>query len=478
MAPGFTPPASKFALAPDSFRLNGPGPGFWAGDSTFRRTDNPRKRFALRRFPGPCGGVGGGEGEGTLGGGSGCGPANCAGCCDTQGFCQLGLEDTECGKEGEACTDCTQTSWETCNGGQCHIVPCQDNDGDGYGVDCLEGADACDDDEWNWTSAGCDDCSDVDGDGVRGTGCDLNEDACDDDALNWTSAGCADCTDADGDGLRGTRCDLADDCDDTTEGISTPCDANGCPEGWIYIPAGDFEMGCNAGELDGTCESDEQPRHTVTLTTYCIQRYEVSVAQYRYCEDTTVCNGDYKDVFEEELCNFSTTLAGRELHPMNCLKWESARTYCQDWLGGDLPSEAQWEKAARGGGNDRRKYPWGDSPEPSCSVCNWNQCYSSGAPFTWPVGSLTSGAGDSPYGLRDMAGNVWEMTLDTYDESIYSSCSSGCTDPVFQSSDTFKVIRGGGYYHNVSTYLRTTERSGEHANNYSINLGFRCVRIP
>lgn len=337
--------------------------------------------------------------------------------------------------------------------------------------------DACDDDPSNWTASGCTDCSDDDGDGYRGTSCDQSEDACEGDAYNWTASGCASCVDDDGDGLRGTGCDLAQDCDDTALGIAAPCQANGCPEGWVHIPAGNFEMGCNAGELDNTCENDEMPRHTVTLTAYCLQPTEVSVAMYRACDAANVCNGDPDVTGTNALCNWTWGSGGRESHPLNCISWGDARQYCQQFMGGELPTEAQWEKGARGDA-DTRKFPWGDTPDPSCSQCNWNQCHSSNAPFTWPVGYLSSGAGDSPYGLKDMAGNLWEMPRDTYDDNIYVDCFNGCTDPVNTGVGSTIVIRGGGYFHPLTGYLRVTERSMESPTARSLNLGFRCRWTP
>ncbi len=407
----------------------------------------------------------------------GCGPDNCEGCCDLLGDCRLGDTENHCGTAGAICRDCTLTAGQLCIEHDCEVPGCVDADSDGYGAYCAAGEDECDDDPSNWTAAGCADCADTDGDGQRGTNCDLSEDACEGDANNWTAAGCTGCSDSDGDGLRGTDCDLPEDCDDNALGVAVACQANGCPEGWIHIPAGSFEMGCNAGELGNTCDNDEQPRHTVTLTDYCIQPTEVSVGMYRACDQANVCSGDPEVTATHALCNWTWSAGGRESHPLNCIRWADARAYCQDWMGGDFPTEAQWEKAARGD-TDTRKYPWGDTPEPNCNHCNWNQCHSSTAPSTWPVGTLSSLAGDSPYGLKDMAGNLWEMTRDTFDADIYVDCFNGCTDPVNASSDTSKVIRGGGYYQPDASYLRVTERSMENSTSRSLNLGFRCRRTP
>ncbi len=392
--------------------------------------------------------------------GTSCNPTICTGCCDHWGICQPGMNDTACGSGGEPCLDCTQTQ-----GYQCMEGMCSD--------------DACPNDPNNWTQFGCDNCHDNDGDGYRGTDCDLPEDYCDDDPMNWTEDGCQSCVDSDGDGLRGTGCDLSEDCDDSAVGVEV-CNTNGCPQdGWSYIPEGDFYRGCNEGELGGTCNNKEQPRHVVTLSSYCVQSTEVSVGMYRACKDAGVCTGSPEVTSTNDLCNWTTSPAGRENHPINCIVWSEAREYCQEWMGGDLPSEAQWEKAARGAYPDTRKYPWGNTPEPyGCNNCNWNYCYSSNPPATWPVGYLSSGAGDSPFGLKDMAGNLWEWTLDEYNESIYSTCAQGCTDPVNMTSYNYKIIRGGGYHHPDQSYLRVTTREQENKNNKSLNLGFRCIRGP
>jgi formylglycine-generating enzyme required for sulfatase activity len=409
--------------------------------------------------------------------GNTCNPTSCAGCCDLADVCQTGITNLYCGAGGGLCQDCTITSNTACANGVCEDLACQDNDGDGYGTDCIAGDDACDNDDHNWTAAGCAACADNDGDGYRGTGCDLSEDPCDSDDHNWTASGCASCTDADGDFLRGSGCDLAEDCDDNAPGVGE-CQANGCPIGWVHIPTGDFQRGCNSGELDGTCETDEQPRHTVTLSAYCIQVTEVSVTMFRSCRSAGVCNGTPNDTGTSALCNWTSSPAAREPHPINCLPWASSREYCQAWLGGDFPTEAQWEKGARGASPDQRKYPWGDSPEPGCTRSNYEYCYSATAPATWPVGYLSGGAGNSPYGLMDMAGNVWEWTLDTYDDNIYADCQNGCTDPVNTTAGTHVVIRGGGFHHPLTIYHRVTAREMEEPTREPVNTGIRCVRTP
>ncbi len=407
-----------------------------------------------------------------------CGPATCNGCCTAEEACLGGLEDAFCGSGGQACVDCVLLSGHFCQEGTCEPNPCVDPDGDGRGEGCPLGPDACEGDPHNWTEHGCTNCRDADGDGFPGTDCDLPEDYCDHDPHNWTEHGCTNCRDADGDGLIGTDCDVPVDCDDSTAGIAVPCQDNGCPQGWVYIPPGPFQRGCNAGELDNTCEPVEQPRHTVTLGGYCMEQTEVSVAGFRACRDAGVCTGYPTTISVNSICNFSDNPSGRETHPVNCITWNDARQYCQLWKGGDFPTEAQWEKAARGPDPDTRKFPWGMSPEPNCTRSNYGYCYSSTPPVTWPVGYLTGTAGDSPYGLKDMAGNLWEMTLDSWNDTAYSQCGDGCTEPLYQDGSLYKVIRGGGFHHAIPGYHRVVHRAMESSGHTSLNLGFRCRRMP
>lgn len=301
------------------------------------------------------------------------------------------------------------------------------------------------------------------------------------DCLSVNPSSC--CQDGDGDGF-GANCTLGEDCDDSLPGITGPCQANGCPQGWAHVPAGDFWMGCNSGELDGTCGTaypNESPRHAVTLTEYCLELTEVSVGAYRACVDSGTCQGGLgpRATSESEFCNWSASAGSREQHPVNCIDWSDSRQYCQLWLGGDLPTEAQWEKGARG--TDQRKYPWDNAPEPDCTRANGSyggDCNSTTPPGTWEVGHLTSTGGDSPYGLKDMAGNVWEWVQDWYEIGYYSLCSSGCTDPLNTNPVSgLRLIRGGGYGY-TAVYQRTVARLSYDPANRSWNAGFRCRRTP
>jgi sulfatase modifying factor 1 len=257
---------------------------------------------------------------------------------------------------------------------------------------------------------------------------------------------------------------------------------DGMPQ--VLIPATTFMMG--ATDADELADSDERSRHEVTLDTFAIDVYEVSVAQYAAFLNTL---GDYVNTCNGFTClstNFETTqsyltdntieyvpVAGFEDFPINNVSWHGANAYCQ-WVGGRLPTEAEWELAA--GGGDSRIYPWGNELEigedgsiPAVFAGTFNNLQ--------PVDSLPEGA--SPFGLHHMAGNVWEWVADGYDPIYYDrSPAENPTGPEVSVTDD-RVLRGGGYDSPVED-LRLTNRASQRAPEFRLvpNVGFRCVTAP
>jgi formylglycine-generating enzyme required for sulfatase activity len=202
---------------------------------------------------------------------------------------------------------------------------------------------------------------------------------------------------------------------------------------------------------------DELPVHTVYLDSYKISQYEVTFDKYdSFCEAT----GRSKP---------GDSGWGRGTRPVIHVSWNDARAFC-DWLSQKtgknihLPTEAQWEKAARG--TDQRRYPWGNG-DPSCSRANYESCREK----TMPVGSYPSGV--SPYGIHDMAGNVWEWCSDRYSSSYYSS--SPRNNPTGSASGSFRVQRGGSWYVNAG-YIRSANRRYNTPPSRGYFLGFRLAQ--
>lgn len=219
---------------------------------------------------------------------------------------------------------------------------------------------------------------------------------------------------------------------------------------WINIPAGEFEMGDNFNEG----ESDEKPVHTVYLSSYNISKYEVTFDQYdRYCEETGRPKPDDEGW-------------GRGNRPVINVNWNEASAFCQ-WLSGrtgkniHLLTEAQWEKAARG--HDQRRYPWGNT-SPDCSKTNYNSCVGK----TSPVGSYPSGI--SPYGVHDLAGNVYEWCFDYYSSIYYSA--SPYSNPTGPTISDRRVLRGGSWYRTDDS-LRAANRSRSLESFKNFEIGFR-----
>jgi formylglycine-generating enzyme required for sulfatase activity len=219
-------------------------------------------------------------------------------------------------------------------------------------------------------------------------------------------------------------------------------------------------MGCNSLE-DTECYPDEKPYHSVSVPAFMIDKYAVTTGEYRRCMDAGVCTAPHSG----SSCNHGVPDGDR--HPINCVDWSQAKAYCA-WAGKRLPTEAEWEKAARG--TDGRKYPWGnDSLDCDHAVWNYSKCGNLG---TAPVGSKP--AGSSPYGAEDMIGNVWEWVEDWYHDGYAGAPSDGgawLTPP-----GTLRVVRGGSWLAASPIFLRVSYRSRDEPWVWSAYHGFRCAR--
>lgn len=231
----------------------------------------------------------------------------------------------------------------------------------------------------------------------------------------------------------------------------------------ILVPAGTFPMGVPKGDRDGG--RDEYPRHEVVLDNYYIDIYEVTHRRYaKFVTATGHRTPENPKYPKRTLWNdhLSDSLAER---PVINVDWQDADAYCQ-WAGKRLPTEAEWEKAARG--TDDRRFPWGNV-EPTHKHLNFNQQWQ-GEKTLMPVGSYE--AGKSPFGAYDMAGNVWEWVADWYDPLYYEK--SPAVNPKGPDAGTYKVLRSSGW--SVETPLvRIFTRVKSDPTNRNDSTGFRCA---
>ena len=221
----------------------------------------------------------------------------------------------------------------------------------------------------------------------------------------------------------------------------------------ILIPAREFLMG--SSDADKLASNGEKPKHKVYLDAYYIYKNDVTVAQYRkFCTETrrTMPQAPPWDWIDN--------------HPVVNVTWADAKAYAA-WAGAALPTEAQWEKAARGG--DGRVFPWGnvwDAGKCNNSVrTDWHKNH------TASVGSFAAGA--SPYGVLDMAGNVWQWCSDWYDENYY--WNSPARNPLGPATGTERVLRGGAWFRFNAVFFRAAYRNSHDPTCRSNYYGFRCV---
>ncbi len=213
----------------------------------------------------------------------------------------------------------------------------------------------------------------------------------------------------------------------------------------VYVPEGEFIMGAEYGN------SDERPVHTVYLDAYWIDQMEVTNTMYHQCVAAGSCTGGD---------SFGSDFDG-DLQPVVGVDWNQAMNYC-NWAGRELPTEAQWEKAARG--DDGRTYPWGQGVDINRANYIFN------IRKTVNVGSYPDGA--SPYGVLDMAGNVWEWVADWYGENYYGN--SPINNPTGPFYGEYRVLRGGSWY-NDARVIRSTIRLENLPTNTYYGFGFRCA---
>lgn len=231
----------------------------------------------------------------------------------------------------------------------------------------------------------------------------------------------------------------------------------------VIIPAGEFMMGCNSA-VDSECGDDEKPYHRVYLDAYYIGKYEVTVANYEKCVNAGQCN-EPSATSAQGLCNWGSSERGN--HPVNCVDWNQSKTYCE-WAGKRLPTEAEWEKAARG--TDGRVYPYGNQFDCGKSCNSVKPCRHRS---TCPVGSYPEDK--SPYGVMDMVGNVSEWVQDWDGKDYYKN--SPTKNPPGPSSGDRRVTRGGNWME-YDQYLFTTFEHlfSSTPTTRGYREGFRCVR--
>jgi len=224
----------------------------------------------------------------------------------------------------------------------------------------------------------------------------------------------------------------------------------------VFVPAGDFVMGSPEGEGN----SDEYPQHMVTLDAYWIDQSEVTNGKYAQCVADGACTNP-----SVNSSSIRDSYYGNETYdnyPVIYVHWSDAKDYCS-WAGRRLPTEAEWEKAARG--SEGQIYPWGDE-SPSPSLSNFDNIIGD----TSEVGSFPAGV--SPYGAFDMAGNVFEMVADWYDANYYGISPS--SNPMGADAEGAKVVRSGSWSYSALD-IRITKRNWVSPRSSFVVIGFRCA---
>ena len=253
----------------------------------------------------------------------------------------------------------------------------------------------------------------------------------------------------------------------------------------VRIPSGEFSMGADDGG------DDERPAHKIYVDEFCIGTYPVTNEDYaQFVTDTrhppptvhglplmvtSAQENEFRALAKKYFWNNGLPPAGLEQHPVTLVGFEDALAYCTwlaDRMGQDvrLPTEAEWEKAARGG-LENKKYPWGDTFDPACA-----QFLAPGVEKsehgTAPVGSFPANG----FQLFDMAGNVWEWVSDWYAPNYYSRAQY--VNPQGPESGILRIVRGGSWVNADVAYLRCSYRHKVPPDSYAYSIGFRIAFTP
>jgi len=297
------------------------------------------------------------------------------------------------------------------------------------------------------------------------------------------------------------------------------CQGESCCQS-ILVPGGAFPMGRGAGTDAYGCASalceDETPEHDTTVAAFYLDRFEVSVGRFRAfveafdagwrptdgaganravesAQGLTLGDTGWQSAWLAELpadrTEFEDWIGGsesetwtpapgaREGYPISRVSWYEAFAFCV-WDGGRLPSEAEWEYAAAGG-SENRLYPWGaTAPDTTLAVFDCLGDEVSGCEYATDILAVgTKSAGSSRWGHSDLAGNMYEWVLDSYDAAFYAATQTGCLNCANLTATSERVIRGGDFYSGADG-VRSAGRSGFGPTYHNVGIGFRCARTP
>jgi serine/threonine-protein kinase len=244
----------------------------------------------------------------------------------------------------------------------------------------------------------------------------------------------------------------------------------------VLVPAGNFTIGMDLDQALAICEENlgdvpeaefcewysfSSPAYTIYLDDFFIDQYEITNARYSECVEAGACNPPYYSKSETRTSYYGNSDYAD--YPVIYVSWMDAKSYCS-WRGGRLPTEAEWEKAARG--TDERIFPWGNNFDIRFANFCRNDCLSD----TTPVGSYPEGV--SPYGALDMSGNVWEWLQETFLIENYLDSEGGNSQEIVEE---WPPIRGGSFGFNPYLRNATFRWGGWQIWDTSYNIGFRCA---